>query len=358
MPGTVKIPYGNKFGMLCVAMPNAWQAARRPLFHRRRGQAGEADDVTDRIDVRHVGLVVLVDVKPAAIVGPQSGRVQPQGVGRASPADAVQRLVGDHLLAAHQLQAHVITVIVVIRIDRRHRLAEVKNRPVRTQVIDERFHDLAIDERQQLRARVDERDAHAQRREDAGILQADDPGADHHQRLGQLFDPQQIVAGEDVLTVAWRKRVVHGRRADGDDDERGADLLNDSLRHQLEPQPVRIDERCRGDENVDAIAHQLMPSHVDLVADHVIDAEKEVAHRDVLLDRVRRPVDAALTIAGETQRRFAEGLAGNRAGVDAHAADNRSLLDDGDPLAEFGALDGGAVSGGAGADDRQVVVVM
>ena len=34
------------------------------LLHRRRGERGEADDVADRVDVRHVRPVVRVDADP------------------------------------------------------------------------------------------------------------------------------------------------------------------------------------------------------------------------------------------------------------------------------------------------------
>ena len=127
---------------------------------------------------------------------------------------------------------------------------------------------------------------------------------------GSSLDVQQVVAGEDVLAVARRKRIVHRRRPDRDDDHRGADLLDHALRARARrPQAMRIRERGLRGEDVDAVAHQLMAGDVDLVADHVIDAEQQVAHRDVLLDRVRGAVNPALAVAGKPQRRLAQRLA-------------------------------------------------
>ena len=101
-----------------------------------------------------------------------------------------------------------------------------------------------------------------------------------------------------------------------------------------------------------------MPGHVDLVADDVVDTKEQVAHRDVLLHGVRGAIDPALPVSREAERRLAERLARDRAGVDAHAADDRALLDNRDPLVELRALDGGPMSGWTRADDEQIVVVL
>ena len=52
--------------------------------------------------------------------------------------------------------------------------------------------------------------------------------------------------------------------------------------------------------------------------------------------------------------RFAEGLRGDGARVDAHAADGPLALDDGDAFAQLGGLDGGALSGGTAADADEI----
>jgi hypothetical protein len=215
-----------------------------------------------------------------------------------------------------------------------------------------------IDEGQQLNACIDERDPHAERGEDARVLQPDHSGSDNRQRARQLLDTQQVIAGEDVLAVARRKRVVHGRRAHRDHDDRGAGFLNESVRHELKPDAMRIRERGVSGENVDVVAHQLVPGDVDLVADDMVHPKEQIAHRDVLLDGIRRTVDSALAVAGQTKRGFPERLAGDGAGVDADSANDRPLLDDGHPLVELGALKGGTMAGRTRADDEQVVVIL
>ena len=55
-------------------------------------------------------------------------------------------------------------------------------------------------------------------------------------------------------------------------------------------------------------------------------------------------VDALVLVTGKVQHGFAHGLAGDRAGVDAGAADDFALLDDHHPAAALGALNGGALA--------------
>ena len=72
--------------------------------------------------------------------------------------------------------------------------------------------------------------------------------------------------------------------------------------------------------------------------------------------RMRRRGSTGAAGAGEKDDRLAQRLAGDGAGVDAHAADAARFLDHRRPLAELGGLHGGALSGRATADTDQVVV--
>ena len=70
------------------------------LLHRDRGQRRKADHVADGVDVRHLGLVVLVDGDAAALVGFKAGGGQVEFVDVALAADGVeQRVAGDFFLA-------------------------------------------------------------------------------------------------------------------------------------------------------------------------------------------------------------------------------------------------------------------
>src|SRR5204862_3750630 len=69
-------------------------------------------------------------------------------------------------------------------------------------------------------------------------------------------------------------------------------------------------------------------------------------------------VDVALAESGDVEGRLAQGLGGNHPGVgDRHPTGQLVALDDGDPLAEVGSLDGGLLPGRPRADDDQVVVL-
>ena len=136
-----------------------------------------------------------------------------------------------------------VAAIVMKGLDGGDGLAEAQRDAVLAQVIDERLHDLAVDEWQQLGPRVDHRHANAERGKKAGVLEADDAGAHDRQRAREVFNGQEIVAGEDVLAIEPASGVVDGRRADRDDDVRRGDLRVRAVGPRLEPEPVRIDKR-------------------------------------------------------------------------------------------------------------------
>jgi hypothetical protein len=120
---------------------------------------------------------------------------------------------------------------------------------------------------------------------------------------------------------------------------------------------MRIDEAGGGRDHLDAVALELVPGNVDLVAHHRVGAEQQVHHRDVAFYRVGRAIDGPLAETRQVQRRLAQRLGRDGAGVDAHPADHRLALGYGDPLAQLGGLDGGALAGGSGAEHQQVVIV-
>ena len=94
----------------------------------------------------------------------------------------------------------------------------------------------------------------------------------------------------------------------------------------------------------------------DTDSDDVVGAEEQVVDGDVLLDGIRRAVDAADLVAGEVDDGFAEGLAGDGAGVDACAADGGAAFGDGDAFVQAAGLDGGADAAGAGTNHEEVIV--
>ena len=109
------------------------------------------------------------------------------------------------------------------------------------------------------------------------------------------------------------------------------------------------------DEHLDVVARELRLGDVDFGLDDVLHAEGEVRHGDAFLHPVVHAVDGFVVVAGEVQHGLAHGLGGDGAGVDAGAADDLAHLDQRDLLAQLGGIDGGALAGGTGADDDQIV---
>ncbi len=120
---------------------------------------------------------------------------------------------------------------------------------------------------------------------------------------------------------------------------------------------VHRDERGFGGHKLHLVARQLMPGDVDLPPDHVVGPEQEVLHGDTLLNAIGSAVHPALAIAGQVHHCLTQRLAGDRARVRAHAAHHRLALGDGGAFVQLRRLDRGPLSGRAGPDHEQVVLV-
>ena len=91
--------------------------------------------------------------------------------------------------------------------------------------------------------------------------------------------------------------------------------------------------------------------------DNVLHTEGEVGHGDLFLHAIVDAVNVLVVVAGEVQHGLAQRFAGNGSGVDARSANHFALLNDGDALAGFRALNRRALTGWSGADDDQIVLV-
>ncbi len=116
-----------------------------------------------------------------------------------------------------------------------------------------------------------------------------------------------------------------------------------------------VKEAGRAGDDLHAVARQLGLGDVGLRADHLVDAKAEVGHGDLVFDAVIDAVDPLKLEAGEVQNGFPHGFTGDGSGVDADATDDVALLDYNDATAGFGGLNGGSLTGGAGADHDHVV---
>src|SRR5207302_639858 len=137
--------------------------------------------------------------------------------------------------------------------------------------------------------------------ENAGVLQSDNASAHHRQSAGQLLQAQDVVAAEHALAIERNVVLASHLGAGGNHHPRTVDIARTAraaLVGVCQTHRVRIDERRLGGEHFDAVAHQLVSSHVDFVTNDVLGAEQKVLHGDVLLDRVGGSVKTAESIAG------------------------------------------------------------
>src|SRR3569833_1846977 len=97
---------------------------------------------------------------------------------------------------------------------------------------------------------------------------------------------------------------------------------------------LRVEKSCLSLNLVDAVPDEIFADQPPLRFDDGPFAVHEVGDRDVLLHVEVHAVQAALPEAGEVERRLAQRLGWNGAGVDRGAARARRAVDDGDALAE------------------------
>src|SRR4029077_15634188 len=125
----------------------------------------------------------------------------------------------------------------------------------------------------------------------------------------------------------------------------------------LDDDRVRILETRAAPYDGDVVAIELLLDDVALAPPHLGDARQELlqggtARLHCVAGRLRGPCRLA-----EAQHRFAERLARDRTGVDAHATDDTTLLDDRGAEPELCSLDGGALPRRSASEAEEVEVV-
>src|SRR6185295_5441447 len=111
---------------------------------------------------------------------------------------------------------------------------------------------------------------------------------------------------------------------------------------------------CVAAHERDPVAVDVLLDHPPEIADDLLLAVHEVRNRDVLLDGVIDPVEAALPQAREVEGGFAQGLAGDRPGVDTGSAQLLLPFDERHALSEVGGLSRALLAGGTRADDDEL----
>ena len=322
------------------------------LVHRRGGQRREADHVADGVDVVDLGLELVVDEDPPAVVGLESGVGQVEVFGLALPPGRIHHGLGGNLLAAGQRGDRARGADV----DGGHLLAEAERHRQVAQVELERLDDLRVAEFQHVVALLHDGDLGAQRGEHRGVLDADDAGANHHHRRRQGLQVEDAVGVQHPVFVELDAGRAGRLGAGGDHDVLAADGRALAAGGVLDQDGVRVDEPAVALDQIDAVAHQLRPHHVLLLADDVCGAGQQVGGGDLLLDAVAGAVQLALAHAGEVDDRLAQRLGRNGSGVHANTAQHPAALDDGDRLAELCRRDRGLLAARTRTDDDEVVL--
>ena len=109
----------------------------------------------------------------------------------------------------------------------------------------------------------------------------------------------------------------------------------------LDQQGVLVTEAGLTGNEVNPVAHQLISHHVGLLADDVLGPGQQIRGGDLVLDAVAGAVELALIHAGQVEHGLAQRLGRDGAGVDAHAAEHRTLFDDRDRFTQLGCGDRG-----------------
>ncbi len=252
--------------------------------------------------------------------------------------------------------ASVVTVPAPPDVDGGHLLAEAERHREVAQVELQCLDDLGVAEVQHVVALLHDGDLGAQRGEHRGVLDADHTGAHDHHRRGQRLQVEDAVGVEHPVVVEFDAGRAGRFGAGGDHDVFTADRCALAAGGFLDQDGVRVDEAAVTLDEVDAVAHELRPDDVLLLADHMAGAREQIGGGDLLLDAVARAVQLALAHAGEVDDGLAQRLRRDGPGVHADTAEHAAAFDDRHRLAELCRRDRGLLATRTRTDDDEVVL--
>ena len=316
------------------------------LLHGRGGERRKADDVACGIDVRDRGAIVFVYGNMAAIVQGKAGFLQRQAVHGGTTACGEERSISFEDFAALHNQANA--TCGVLRLD--GTLVKPEMHAERGETMAKAIGDFIVEEGKKAIAAVDESDVHAERFEDGSVFAADDAAANHGQTFGDAVHLQKSVGvkGVDVVENDFRRSMRLG--AGGDEND--VALQTACAIRAGDSNGVSIFKRSLAANQLDFVQLKVFQ---DAAAFHVHDFSlvvHEVVHGQIFFQRIIDAVEAALLQAGEIKCGFAQGLAGNGAGIDAASAHVRGALEHGDAFAKIGGLGASLFPGGAAANHQ------
>src|SRR5262252_8724721 len=237
------------------------------LLHGRRSESGETDHVAGCIDVRDRRLEVIIDRQAATRIRLETDRFKIEVLRRAFASNRIDQ--GGCLDSFGMLQVYINAVVFLI--DREDLFLMIQRDADVLHLLLENFDNFRIDELQQARTFVDERDGDAQRGHDRGVLRADDTAADYDDRIRNVFEGEKTVRVDDRFIVEGNVGRSGWLRTDGDHDE--VCRVFDGPAGLLNAQSVRIFEAGSSVDHIDPVASHLIFDDGNLVRDDVIGAE-------------------------------------------------------------------------------------
>ena len=303
--------------------------------------------------MRHLSREIPIHFQPSTTVGREAGVFQLQLIGIALAARGKQGHAGADALATREAHHQFLVIDDVDALDG---FAEPEAHTAIAQVMGEFIDDFAIEKAEDVGASIDQGHADIERTEHGGIFDADHARTHHHHGARQLLHVEDIVAIDHIRVVEGNAGWLHGTRTGRDQNLIGFDhphLVGAGFDTQY---MGGLKDRIAGD-GVDEIAMQLVHQHLDFVADGNVQTLHQVLGGDALLNPIAAAIEPALTPAGQVQHRFAQGFAGNGAGMHAGPTDGERALDQGHAAAKLGRLNRGLLTGRAAADDDEIVFV-
>src|SRR5712692_9862379 len=120
---------------------------------------------------------------------------------------------------------------------------------------------------------------------------------------------------------------------------------------------IRVLKGCLAADAFDLVECEVLQNAPALHVDDFTLVVHEIVDGKIFLERIVDSVETALLEAGKVERGFAEGLAGNGAGIDTTSAHMLGALDDGNAFAEIGGLGAAFFTSRAAADHDQIETV-
>ena len=205
------------------------------LLSRGRCQCRETDTVAGCVDVRHGGSVAAVDLNVVTLSNRHTGRLEPELTGVTAPPGRKEQLVRHDLLAAGELRQDAAP-------------GQTPDRPVavgHVQLDAETHHaeaelltHVAVEEREEPLARLNEPHREAQRGKHGRVLAADHAPAQHRERPGHPLEAEHCVGVVDVGVGEIDPLRPIGLRPRGDEEALGRQALRARRRRDLEGEGI------------------------------------------------------------------------------------------------------------------------